>query len=198
MGSRRMRIVIAVCAPAMNIHDPHRDDAAGAGRVYRRAGTRSSIVKGARARMLTIRPLRPPQPREESIEPRRAVFFIIVPLWPSSSSGGSTQAALRLPGQPGDGDAHRAFFLFFFLTSFIIIITSAIIIISAAAAAALYRDKPLFSSFCVVVVGRLQQFIAYIYSLRCAVIMRAGKYANEAQCSGPTTSSGVKSQREPP
>ena len=154
----------------------------------------------ARARMLTIRPLRPPQPREESIEPRRAVFFIIVPLWPSSSSGGSTQAALRLPGQPGDGDAHRAFFLFF-LTSFIIIITSAIIIISAAAAAAaaaLYRDKPLFSSFCVVVVGRLQQFIAYIYSLRCAVIMRAGKYANEAQCSGPTTSSGVKSQREPP
>ena len=114
MGSRRMRIVIAVCAPAMNIHDPHRDDAAGAGRVYRRAGTRSSIVKGARARMLTIRPLRPPQPREESIEPRRAVFFIIVPLWPSSSSGGSTQAALRLPGQPGDGDAHRAFFLFFF------------------------------------------------------------------------------------
>ena len=92
-------------------------------------------------------------------------------------------------------------FFFFFLTSFIIIITSAIIIISAAAAAAaaaLYRDKPLFSSFCVVVVGRLQQFIAYIYSLRCAVIMRAGKYANEAQCSGPTTSSGVKSQREPP
>ena len=49
MGSRRMRIVIAVCAPAMNIHDPHRDDAAGAGRDYRRAGTRSSIVKGARA-----------------------------------------------------------------------------------------------------------------------------------------------------